>query len=101
LFLGEVELFDPHIKTSVCAETLSASTTIELAVPDGIIGGILGVHGAILNEIISLSGANVVASKRGEFIEGTNNRLVTITGSPPCAQTAHTLIVHKLRQTVA
>ena len=58
----------------------------------------LGPHGATLNEIIQLSGAKVVTSKRGEFIDGTSNRLVTITGSPPCAQTAHTLIIHKLRQ---
>lgn len=37
---------------------------------------------------------------RGEFVEGTNNRLVTIVGSPACAQTAHTLIIHKLKQSM-
>ena len=46
----------------------------------------------------SLSGAKISISQRGEFVEGTNNRLVTITGSPACAQTAHTLVVHKLKQ---
>ncbi len=36
---------------------------------------------------------------RGDFVEGTvDNRRVTIVGTPNCAQTAHTLIVHKLRQ---
>ncbi len=33
----------------------------------------------------------------GDFVEGTTNRLVTITGSPACAQTAHTLVMHKLK----
>lgn len=97
---SDAELFEPSIKTSVCAETLSAFTTIELAVPETIVGGILGPHGAKLNEIVQLSGAKIVVSKRGDYIEGTTNRLVTITGSPPSAQTAHTLIIHKLRQTM-
>ena len=35
---------------------------------------------------------------RGEFIEGTTNRLVTIAGAPDCAQTAHHLITQKLHQ---
>ena len=34
----------------------------------------------------------------GDVVEGTNNRIVTIEGTPLCAQTAHTLIIHKLRQ---
>ncbi|MBX9771134.1 MAG: hypothetical protein K2X29_07170 [Candidatus Obscuribacterales bacterium] len=58
----------------------------------------LGPQGTRLNEITSLSGARIAVSKRGEYLEGTTNRLVTITGSPPSAQTAHTLIIHKLRQ---
>jgi hypothetical protein len=39
-----------------------------------------------------------VVLHRGEYVEGTTNRIVTIAGSPICAQTAHTLIVHKIRQ---
>jgi len=31
-------------------------------------------------------------------VEGTTNRLVTITGAPVAAQTAHTLILHKIRE---
>lgn len=41
----------------------------------------------------------VCVLSRGDFVEGTvDNRRVTIAGTPNCAQTAHTLIVHKLRQ---
>ena len=35
---------------------------------------------------------------RNDFVEGTTNRLVTITGAPVAAQTAHTLILHKIRE---
>lgn len=74
------------------AETLSASTTITIAVPNAKIGNILGKQGVTLKEIITLSGANITISNKGEYIEGTSNRVVTITGPPVGAQTAHTLI---------
>lgn len=51
-----------------------------------------------MREIMSLSGAKVVVSPRGEFAEGTTNRVVTITGSPSCAQTAHVFVTQKLQQ---
>jgi hypothetical protein len=44
-----------------------------------------------------------LAYNRGDFIEttgGADNRLVTITGPPACAQTAHTLIMHRVKQTL-
>ncbi len=35
---------------------------------------------------------------RGDFLDNVaKTRLVTVSGSPACAQTAHTLIVHKLK----
>lgn len=76
---------------------ISASTTITLAIPDNLVGNILGKQGATMREIMSLSGAKVVVSPRGEFVEGTSNRLVTITGAPSCAQTAHYFVSQKLQ----
>lgn len=78
-------------------ELLSANTTIEIAVPDAIINLLMGPHGSTLQEMNELSGAKILVSKRGEFIEGTTNRLVTVIGSPAHAQTAHTLILNKLK----
>jgi hypothetical protein len=92
------DLGDPSL-AALPLSTISAYTTIELGVPDRAVGAIVGVQGATLAEIESLSGATVTISKRGDFVEGTlDNRRVTIVGTPNCAQTAHTLIVHKLRQ---
>eukprot|EP01038_Epipyxis_sp_PR26KG_P006793 gene6793-9306_t len=89
-----------HVSGGEAIETLSANTVIELAVPDSMVGYILGLQGSALSNIISLSGAKVKLSKRGDYVEGTTNRLVTITGTPACAQTAHTLIVHKIKQSM-
>lgn len=77
---------------------VSATTEITITVPDTLVGNILGRQGATMREIMSLSGAKVVVSPRGTFAEGTNNRIVTISGAPACAATAHILVNQKLQQ---
>mmetsp|Transcript_17666 Transcript_17666/g.29596 ORF Transcript_17666/g.29596 Transcript_17666/m.29596 type:complete len:362 (+) Transcript_17666:147-1232(+) len=74
-----------------------AETVITLSVPNDLMGNIFGRQGATLREIISLSGARVTVSGRDEFVEGTTNRIVTITGTPSCAQTAHLFINQRLQ----
>jgi len=73
-----------------------SDTTITLSIPNELIGNIFGRNGSTMREIISLSGAKVVVSPRNEFVEGTTNRLLTITGTPTCAQTAHLFITQRL-----
>jgi len=80
---------------------ISASTTFKMAVPNALIGNIMGKQGTTLKEIMSLSGAQITLSKRGEYIEGTADRILTIEGSPANAQTAHTLISNKLTSGMA
>jgi transcription initiation factor TFIID subunit TAF12 len=48
----------------------AAETVITLSVPNELMGNIFGKQGATLREIISLSGARVSVSGRGEFMEG-------------------------------
>lgn len=74
----------------------SAQTNITISIPNDLVGNIFGRNGATMREIISLSGAKVTVSGRDEFVEGTNNRLVTIIGSPACAQAAHLFITQRL-----
>jgi len=55
-----------------------------VAVPDSLIGSILGRGGQTLNEMQFLSGTRIRISQRGEYLPGTRNRVVTIRG--PTAQ---------------
>ena len=67
---------------------ISANTTLNVAIPDSIISTVFGSN--VLYEIMNLSGANIVVSPRpphGQFVEGTTNRVVTITGPPACSNT--------------
>jgi len=85
--------------SSLGSETaIAANTTIQLTVPDNVIGNILGKQGNTMREIMSLSGAKITISPRGEYAEGTTNRIVTITGTPLAAQTAHIFCTQKLQQ---
>lgn len=55
--------------------------TIQLGVPDSRVGSILGRGGKTLAEIQALSRTRIRISQRGEFIPGTQDRAVTITGN--------------------
>ncbi|KAL9184697.1 hypothetical protein ACHAXT_012667 [Thalassiosira profunda] len=57
------------------------SVSVQLGVHDTRIGSILGRGGKTLTEIQALSKTKIRISQRGEFIPGTHNRVVTITGN--------------------
>lgn len=78
-------------------ETLSATTTINMAVPDMYIGLILGPGGSYVAEITRFTGAKITVSRRGDYIEGTQNRSVSIVGTPQAAQAAHLFIAEKVK----
>ncbi|KAJ1106753.1 hypothetical protein NDU88_004153 [Pleurodeles waltl] len=74
----------------------SAKDMVEIAVPENLVGAILGKGGKTLVEYQELTGARIQISKKGEFIPGTRNRKVTITGSPASTQAAQYLISQRV-----
>lgn len=58
--------------------------TVQVAIPDSLIGSILGRGGRTLNELQMQSNTRIRISQRGEYVPGTRNRIVTIRG--PTAQ---------------
>uniref|UniRef100_A0A3B4C391 K Homology domain-containing protein n=1 Tax=Pygocentrus nattereri TaxID=42514 RepID=A0A3B4C391_PYGNA len=61
----------------------------ELTIPNDLIGCIIGRQGAKINEIRQMSGAQI---KIANPVEGSNDRQVTITGSPASISLAEYLI---------
>ncbi|XP_067170555.1 RNA-binding protein Nova-2 isoform X2 [Apteryx mantelli] len=74
----------------------SAKELVEIAVPENLVGAILGKGGKTLVEYQELTGARIQISKKGEFIPGTRNRKVTITGPPAATQAAQYLISQRV-----
>ncbi|KAK4750257.1 hypothetical protein SAY87_027706 [Trapa incisa] len=70
------------------------STTMGIA--DDRIGLIVGRGGRNITEISQASGARIKISDRGDFIPGTSDRKVTITGSQRAIQAAESMIRQKI-----
>ena len=69
---------------------------IQLAVPDHLVGSILGRHGTVINQIQSSTGTRIKISEKGDFIGNTKNRGVRISGSMAACQYAAMLISQKV-----
>lgn len=81
---------------SVEKSTDGLKETIDLSVPESLVGAILGKGGKTLVEYQEISGTRIQISKKGEYVPGTRNRRVSISGKPPGPQTAQFLITQRL-----
>ncbi|KAK7277263.1 hypothetical protein RIF29_18414 [Crotalaria pallida] len=70
--------------------------SLTIGVLDGHIGFVVGRGGRNLMEISQTSGARVKISDRGDYISGTTERKVTITGSQRAIRTAESMILKKV-----
>ncbi|XP_078097888.1 RNA-binding protein Nova-1-like isoform X4 [Mustelus asterias] len=82
----------------LAAEKLGEASkdVLEIAVPENLVGAILGKGGKTLVEYQELTGARIQISKKGDFLPGTRNRKVTISGSPAATQAAQYLISQRI-----
>ncbi|KAL0403609.1 UNVERIFIED_CONTAM: protein BTR1 [Sesamum radiatum] len=79
---------------NVLKEDRSSSVTIGIA--DEHVGLVVGRGGRSIMEISQLSGARIKISDRGDFMSGTSNRKVTITGSQRSVRIAESMISRKV-----
>lgn len=75
-----------------------ATFQAEMEVPGEMVGSIVGKHGSIISEIYRTSGAKLQFSGKDEFVPGTTNRILTITGGMYQVQNAYILVDEKLAQ---
>lgn len=62
------------------------TTTVSVGVPDNMVGAILGRGGSTINELQSVSGARITVSQRDDLMPGTENRILTISGTAMATQ---------------
>ncbi|XP_039041977.1 protein BTR1-like isoform X2 [Hibiscus syriacus] len=72
------------------------SNSVTIGVSDEHIGLVLGRGGRSIMEISQASGAGIKISDRGDFISGTTDRKVTITGSQRAIRQAESMITQKV-----
>ncbi|KAL2554615.1 Protein BTR1 [Forsythia ovata] len=72
------------------------NSSLTIGIPDEHIGIVVGRGGRSIMEISQLSGARVKISDRGDFMSGTSDRKVTITGPQTAVHIAETMISRKV-----
>ncbi|AWP12791.1 Isoform 5 of Poly(rC)-binding protein 3 [Scophthalmus maximus] len=93
--------FTPLGQTTPAFPGLDASppaSTHELAIPNDLIGCIIGRQGTKINEIRQMSGAQI---KIANAMEGSSERQITITGTPANISLAQYLINARFRDVAA
>ncbi|XP_037487712.1 protein BTR1-like [Triticum dicoccoides] len=71
-----------------------AQESLTIAVADEYMGAVIGRGGRIINEISKVSGAWIDISGKGEFIPGTRDREVTMSGTSEAIRAAEAMIMH-------
>ncbi|OIV90598.1 hypothetical protein TanjilG_01679 [Lupinus angustifolius] len=72
------------------------SNSVTIGVADEHIGLVVGRGGRNILDISQNSGARIKISDRGDYISGTTDRKVTITGSQRAIRTAETMVLQKV-----
>ncbi|GAB4836386.1 Protein btr1 [Ancistrocladus abbreviatus] len=72
------------------------SNSVTIGVADEHIGLVVGRGGKNIMEISQASGARIKISERGDFMSGTSDRKVTITGSQRAIRAAEAMIMQKV-----
>ncbi|CAB4269107.1 unnamed protein product [Prunus armeniaca] len=72
------------------------SNSVTIGVADSHIGLVVGRGGRTIMEISQASGARIKISDRGDFMSGTTDRKVTITGSQRAIRAAESMILQKV-----
>lgn len=70
----------------------------DLEVAESIVGAILGPGGKGIVELQQFTQTNIQISKKGVYVPGTRNRIVTITGTPNNIGKAQYLIQQRIQQ---
>ena len=71
-------------------------STYEIAIPEVMVHSIAGTDNKLLTDLMRTTGARVQMSGKGEFIPGTYNRKLTVTGPILSVQSAHMIVLQKL-----
>ncbi|XP_047322348.1 protein BTR1-like isoform X1 [Impatiens glandulifera] len=74
----------------------SPTSSVTIGVADEHIGVVVGRGGRNLTEITQVSGARIKISDRGDFLSGTSERKVTITGPQRAIRAAESMISQKV-----
>lgn len=78
--------------------SLPRRSEVTVSVPEARVGAIIGKGGEVISQLKSVVGVKIRISDREDFVPGTRNRKVTISGAADAVQIAQLLIQQKINQ---
>lgn len=87
-----------HVGGGSIVNSIKTVVSINMEIPDILVGAILGKQGKTVHEFIQFSGAKIQFSGKNEFAPGTTDRILTIQGDVNQTQIAYFLINQKIVQ---
>lgn len=70
--------------------------TFEIAVPEVMVSAVLGPGAKLITDLIQTTGTRVQLSSKGDYIPGTYNRKLTISGPVLSVQSAHLMVMQNI-----
>ena len=70
--------------------------TFEIAIPEVMVTAVFGPSNKVISDIMQTTGTRVQLSGKGDYIPGTYNRKVTVTGPVLSVQSAHLMIMQNI-----
>ncbi|XP_068645565.1 protein BTR1-like isoform X2 [Aristolochia californica] len=95
-FQNNKGLMSPVVSRLPAESNEDRSNSVIIGIADEHIGAVVGRGGRNIMEISQASGARIKISDRGDFISGTSDRKVTITGSQASIRMAESMIMQKV-----
>jgi len=97
-----------HSKTEgISAATAAASSSsehtfmIKILVPAPVAGSIIGKGGSVISALNSSTGARIKVSQNSEYFPGTQDRVMTISGSKECIAACVEEVVAKIVEVIS
>lgn len=78
----------------------STLVTYEVAVPEVMINSVLGVGAKLLTDLMNTTGTRIQISGAGDYIPGTYNRKLTISGPILAVQSAHLAVMQNITRDI-
>jgi hypothetical protein len=91
----------PSLQSPGAPLATGPTTVVTVAVPDEHIGAVVGKGGKYISEMQQVAGVRIKISDRTDYVPGTRNRKVTLTGTLEAVQIAQFLISQKVQQSAA
>lgn len=78
------------------AEIMNQQCEVSIKVPEPVVGALIGKSGRHVSEMMKQTGARVQISQKGDFVPGTTNRKIVISGSVGAVHNAHILLLQRI-----